>query len=242
MHTTQVEINGFTITLPIGLEQVMDTPVRDSYQDFLKSDTKLVRRHLTALTTMLPKYLYRPSKVLHVFGGVGATAQVIDQTCVRNGWDTPSHEFWERDPVLVKYLNEAFPQHKTLLVKDSFALLPNVDLAPYDHIMFDPSVATIKTKGIKNCWTAMRDAHPHLIWLSDTACAKIHINAQYYEKDFHADVVPTAEGYLKAYDHWLRNKHSLNIVDAMREAAETYCVVQPLDVRAQRFPNPIPYM
>lgn len=82
MRQDVLEINGYKIFLPIGLEETMDTPVRDSYQTFLKNSTNDVRRHLTCLTTLLPpeiKHLKEP-KILHAFGGLGASAQVIDQT------------------------------------------------------------------------------------------------------------------------------------------------------------------
>lgn len=232
-------INDFAIELPIGLEQVLDTPVRDSYQDFLTHDASLVRRHLTALTTLLPKYMGVPKRVLHVFGGVGATAQVIDQC-----HPGVSHEFWERDPVLVAYLREKFPNSRVEQVEDSYKFFMNLPfhtIADFTHIMFDPSVGTIKTPGIKRCWERMGDAQPNMIWLSDTACAKIHLNAKFYQKDFGTEVTPTAEGYLTAYDRYLRYWHKLHIADAMREAAETYCVVLP-GADGKQFPDPIPYM
>lgn len=240
MNLVEYQINDFSIRLPIGLEQVLDTPVRDSYQTFLKADTSLVRRHLTALTTLLPKYLNNPRRVLHVFGGVGATAQVIDQSVGRD----VEHEFWERDPVLVEYLKTAFPSSRVIQVADSystFLAMPKNELLQFDHIMFDPSVATIKTPKMKQCWAKLADLSPRLIWLSDTACAKIHLNAKFYEKDFNMKVEPTAEGYLQAYDDWLRLNFNLHIADAMREAAETYCVVLPGSLGAS-FPLPIPYM
>jgi hypothetical protein len=242
MEITVLSINGFSISLPLGLEEVIKTKVRDSYQTFLQTDTSLVRRHLTALTTLLPKYLDQPKRVLHAFGGVGATAQVIDQTCEANGWPIPYHIFWERDPVLVDYLREYRPRDIVRYVDDSFEALAGAgdELEAYDHIMFDPSVATIKTKYIKDCWSAMSLRMPNMIWLSDTACAKIHINAKFYEKDFGRVVTPTAEGYLAAYDGWLQAVHGLRIADAMREAAETYCVILP--GKGASFLQPIPYM
>lgn len=239
MKIFDMDINGFHIRLPIGLEQVLDTPVRDSYQDFLQNDAALVRRHLTALTTLLPKYLDVPRRVLHVFGGVGATAQVIDQSA-----DGVVHEFWERDPVLVKYLKAEFPTSKVVQVEDSYDLFirtPVEDLQNFDHIMFDPSVGTIKTPRMKSCWARLADLRPALIWLSDTACAKIHLNAKFYSNDFNMPVEPTAEGYLQSYNDWLVLNHQLRIADAMREAAETYCVVLPGTIGAT-FPKPIPYM
>ena len=239
MEKVNYQINGFDILLPIGLQQVLETPVRDSYQDFLQKDTSLVRRHLTALTTLLPKYLSNPRRVLHVFGGVGATAQVIDQCC-----SGVEHEFWERDPVLVDYLGKEFKTSQVWHVEDSykrFLSLPLEELLRYDHIMFDPSVGTIKTPFMKKCWERLGALQPKLIWLSDTACAKIHLNARFYEKDFDIPFVPTAEGYLAAYDNWLRRTCDLHIEDAMREAAETYCIVEP-GRDGKSFPQPIPYM
>jgi len=229
-------INGFNIKLPIGLEQVLSTPVRDSYQDFLVKDDSLVRRHLTALTTLLPKYIGKPKRVLHVFGGVGATAQVIDQTC----GDGVTHEFWERDPILVEYLKKEYPHCQVRYTIDSYTRFMEEDVSGFDAIMFDPSVGTIKTPKMKDCWAKLSMLAPDVIWLSDTACAKIHINAKFYEKDFGVAVEPTAEGYLLAYNHYLNNL-GLNIIDAMREAAETYCVIQR-DGATGQFPLPIPYL
>lgn len=240
MKIVQHEVNDFIIKLPIGLEQVIDAPVRDSYQDFLQQDSSLVRRHLMALTTLLPKHMGVPKRVLHVFGGVGATAQVIDQAI----GGRVIHEFWERDPVLVDYLRRQYPNCVVEQVEDSYSFFLNLPmhvLSDFDHIMFDPSVGTIKTPKIKACWERMGDLQPNMIWLSDTACAKIHLNAKYYIKDFGTEVIPSAEGYLKAYDRYLRYWHRLHIADAMREAAETYCVVLP-GAEGTRFPDPIPYM
>jgi hypothetical protein len=236
----KVTINGFVIDLPIGLKQVVDTPVRDSYQDFLQKDTSLVRRHLTALTTLLPNYLSSPKKVLHVFGGVGATAQVIDQH-----YAGVEHEFWERDPVLVEYLTNRFPNCKVRQTADSYRDLVHTDVSDFDCIMFDPSVGTIKTPLIKPCWARMAVSEPNLIWVSDTACAKIHLNYKTYEKDFGQPLSePTAEEYLEAYHEWLLASHNLYVADAMREAAETYFVVLPVGnkVEVPRAPYPIPYL
>lgn len=243
-HT--VEVNGFKIIVPLNLEKVLDTPVRDSYQDFLQNNAALVRRHLTCLTTLLPHHMCAGStrRVLHVFGGVGATAQVIDATLADQGLEPAEHVFWERDPVLVEYLENEYPQHEVVHVEDSYRRLIDCDLdwlKTFDSIMFDPSVSTIKTPLIKECWAKIAAANPDLVWLSDTACAKIHLNAKFYEKDFAAPVTPpTAEGYLTAYDNWLRSTHALRIADAMREAAETYCVILP--GYGNSFPIPIPYI
>jgi hypothetical protein len=229
-------INGFDIELPIGLKQVLDTPVRDSYQDFLQKDASLVRRHLTALTTMLPKYIGAPNRVLHVFGGVGATAQLIDQCA-----EGVHHTFWERDPVLVEYLKTKYDD--VHLVEDSYAkfILNDPILRSYDAIMFDPSVGTIKTPHMKQCWKVLHDVYPDTIWLSDTACAKIHLNAKFYETDFGMPVYPTAEVYMDTYDLWLRKHFGLCFKAAMREAAEMYAVIQP-SFGAVDLPHPIPYM
>lgn len=236
MHEVTVSINGYSIVLPIGLEQPIKDKVRNSYQDFLQDGVNDVRRHLTALTTMLPKHLYAGDVVLHCFGGVGATAQVINQAV-----PYVQHVFWERDPVLVEYLTSKGYQAE--LVKDSYALLPTI-VQRYDAVMFDPSVGSIKTTGMKEVWKALERMAPRLVWLSDTACSKIHLNADYYRKDFGGRLVkPTAEGYLAAYHQWLISEHGFGFVEAMREAQEMYAIItrNPDEYLPTRI-DPIPYM
>jgi hypothetical protein len=242
MEEIKYSINGYDLILPIGLEKVLHTKVRDSYQDFLQTDPSLVRRHLTAATTLLPKYAPLGGtgvKVLHVFGGVGASAQILDQAAGR----VLEHTFWERDPVLVDYLKKSRPNDKVLHTQDSYTLFLEEGvnyLSTFDIILFDPSVGTIKTPKMKDVWTKLGDLQPQMIWLSDTACAKIHLNYKTYQKDFNEIVEPSAEGYMIAYDKYLRTK-GLHIAEAMREAAETYAVILP-GAMSNGFPLPIAYM
>lgn len=247
MKIETLSVNGFRIELPIGLEEVMDTPVRDSYQTFLKESTNDVRRHLTCLTTLLPPALTgelnypHGCRVLHAFGGVGASAQVIDQS--KGG---VAHTFWERDPVLVRYLRHCYPNETVVHAQDSMPWLVTEDLSLYDIILLDMSVGTIKTKGVKDMWAnvakAVKTRPGIVVWFTDTACHKIHLNYKTYAKDFGIEVDKTAESYLNAYSAWLEQVHGLTIAAAMREAGEFYCVVKsnvPED--NQRFKS-IPYV
>lgn len=219
-NLTTVEIGQYKIALPLGLPRGIETPVRDGYQDFLQDGTNDVRRHLTALTTLLPENVFKDDRVLHCFGGVGATLQVIDQSVA-----DVSHTLWERDPVLVEYLKWAYPAHDVVQVQDSYDEFLKVEPGQYDVILFDPSVGSIKHPKMKAIWAHMEKIDPAVIWLSDTACSKIHLNAKYYNTDFDQDVEPTAEGYLIAYDNWLRTRHNIHFISAMREAQEMYAVL-----------------
>lgn len=235
-NLTTVEIGQYKIALPLGLPRGLETPVRDGYQDFLQEGTTDVRRHLTALTELLPPHLYKNDRVLHCFGGVGATAQVIDQTV-----EGVEHVFWERDPVLVEYLRWAYPEYDVIQVKDSYDMFKEVQQHRYEVILFDPSVGSIKHPKMKAIWEHMVVADPDVIWLSDTACSKIHLNAKYYATDFGREVEPTAEGYLLAYDAWLRETHGIRFTSAMREAQEMYAVLN-IGLVDQVVPTPIPYL
>jgi hypothetical protein len=242
MKIETLSVNGFNIELPIGLEEVMDTPVRDSYQTFLKESTNDVRRHLTCLTTLLPPAVgLKSSRILHAFGGVGASAQVLDQVAPHH-----EHVFWERDPVLVRYLRHCYPDETVVHAQDSMPWLATEDLSLYDIILLDMSVGTIKTKGVKDMWTnvakAVKARPGIVVWFTDTACHKIHLNYKTYAKDFGIEIDKTAESYLNAYSAWLEQVHGLTITAAMREAGEFYCVVKsnvPED--NQRFKS-IPYV
>lgn len=229
MRYETLYLNGFRIILPIGLPCVLDTPVRDSYQEFLKNDVDDVRRHLTAVATLLPPVLRecKPVNVLHAFGGVGATAQVIDQVL---GPDAVRHSFWDRDEILVNYLLGWFPTSKILKVEDSFEQFLEEDLEQYDALLMDMSVGTIKTPGVKRMWGPISKwmAPNRFVWFTDTACHKIHLNYKTYAADFGVEVEPTAESYLNAYSAWLEKEHRITITSAMREAGEYYCVVRNL--------------
>lgn len=245
MKTEILSVNGYDIVLPIGLEQTMNTPVRDSYQSFLTDSTKDVRRHLTCLTSLLPIALGRlwfgdsKLKVLHAFGGLGASAQVIIKD-----YPYSMHHFMERDPTCVQYLRGNYNPFSVELVEDSMPRLAKEDLSGYDVILLDMSVGTIKTKGVKEMWTNVAKAvneNPNIVvWFTDTSCHKIHLNYKTYSKDFGEDIEPTAESYLRAYDNWLRREHNLTIAAAMREAGEFYCVV--LDCKYNDSFKEIPYV
>lgn len=236
MEHFSFKYKNFDIKLPSGLECVLDTPVRDSYQEFLKHGERDVRRHLTAACTLIPDavWKYQPAIVLHPFGGVGATAQIIDQSA-----ENPNmiqHELWDRDPVLVKYLKDQM--YNARQVEDSFQTIQLIPEGEYDMIIFDMSVGTIKTPGVKDFWEHVADwGIP--IWFTDTSCHKIHLNYRSYGKDFGEDIEPTAESYLRAYSRWL-NKRGYVISAAMREAGEFYCMAEPVG-RAKEF-QAIPYL
>jgi hypothetical protein len=228
MRQETLEVNGFKIVLPIGLEETMNTKVRDSYQTFLRNSTNDVRRHLTCLTTLLPpeiKHMIKP-KVLHAFGGLGASAQVIDQTV-----DGAYHEFWERDPTCVAYLMKSHSNVQK--VEDSMPRLAEWNLAHFDVILLDMSVGTIKTPGVKEMWqnvaAAVKQKPEIVVWFTDTACHKMHLNWRSYIKDFCEEAPikgPTVEAYMDAYSSWLSMEHQLLISSAMREAGEVYAVVK----------------
>ena len=219
-------INGFTIRIPVGLEETMDTPVRDSYQSFLKESTRDVRRHLTCLTTLLPRALTGMGpqvRVHHAFGGLGLSAQIIDQIL-----PDVRHSFWERDPTCVKYLESQYNDvHR---VSDSMELLMRPIYPDIEVLLLDMSVATIKTPGIKEVWASIsRWMTPDkVIWFTDTACHRIHLNYKTYEKDFGFPVDKTAESYIDAYANWLKTK-GMTITMAMREAGECYCIARTSD-------------
>ena len=238
MRIEPLTVNGYTITLPVGMEETLNTKVRDSYQTFLRESTKDVRRHLTCATALLPPALRKikqhdtPLNILHPFGGVGATAQIIDQTVAAN------HVFWERDPNLVEFLSTRYQD--VLKVDDSFYLLTVTDLEPYDAIMLDMSVGTIKTKYLKIIWERIgKWINPNrFVWFTDTACHKIHLNYKTYAADFGYPVENTAESYMIAYAYWLQER-GMVITEAMREAGEVYAIAK--DSGHTRFQT-IPYV
>lgn len=241
MKQETLHVNGFDIVLPVGLPEVLDTPVRDSYQTFLRTSTNDVRRHLTCASTLLPPYidkLPQGSCVFHAFGGLGATAQIFDG--VRPG---TRHVFWERDPVCLDYLRQAFPDSLVIATKDSFKQLSCTNLDEYEALMMDMSVGTIKTPTVKPMWDTIlpwlvNGPDHRFIWFTDTACHKMHLNYKTYAKDFGVQIEPTAESYLTAYSRWLEARGAI-IKVAMREAGEIYAVVTKDS--GQRFQS-IPYV
>jgi hypothetical protein len=223
-------VNGFSITLPVGVTETMNTKVKDSYQSFTRDGLYHVMRHIYAYTTMMPPILKEqlPTAVIHPFGGLGGMAQLIEQVC--------DHEvgqvFWERDPDCVQWLREHW--HDVYQVDDSIVRLlsPFIDLERYQWIIFDLSVSTIKTPRIKECWERfgqlMRGGHLKAVWLTDTACHKIHLNGRSYAKDFGYDT-PTSESYLRAYDEVILRPKGMCIRQAMREAGSFYAMIVPAE-------------
>lgn len=241
LATLTLDVNNirFNIELPLGLPEVLDTKVRDSYQTFLKASTNDVRRHLTCAATLLPPKVMgtRALRVLHAFGGLGATAQILDQCnpCL-------THTFWERDPVCVEFLCSRYDD--VIKVEDSFKLFPEANLEKYDILLMDMSVGTIKTKGVKEMWDKiapwLQNEPERFVWFTDTACHKIHLNWDRYGKDFDIPLAePTAEAYLKSYSNWMENHHKMTVTAAMREAGEIYAIVEAMP--AKRFSS-IPYV
>ncbi len=208
----------------------MNTKVKDSYQTFTRDGLYHVMRHIYAYTTMMPPILREqaPKEVLHPFGGLGGMAQLIEQVC----FDNVDQTFWERDPDCVRWLREHW--HDVYQVDDSITQLlnPQTKLEFYDWIIFDMSVSTIKTPRIKNCWdrfgALMRAGSLKAVWLTDTACHKIHLNGNSYEKDF-GIATPTAEAYLRAYDESVLRPRGMSVRVAMREAGSIYAMIVPAE-------------
>jgi len=127
-----------------------------------------------------------------------------------------------------RYLKSRYPHVDA--VADSMPRLIGLDLSDYDIILLDMSVGTIKTKGVKEMWANVAKAvyaRPGtVVWFTDTACHKIHLNYRSYAADFGTPVEKSAESYLNAYSGWLEKNHGLMITAAMREAGEFYCVVK----------------
>jgi hypothetical protein len=225
-RTETALVNGYNITLPVGVTETMKTKVKDSYQSFTRDGLYHVMRHIYAYTTMMPPLLkeQRPTHILHPFGGLGGMAQLIEQVC---DWDV-YQEFWERDPDCVAWLREHW--HDVVLAQDSIKWLLREEqwLDQWDWIIFDLSVSTIKTPGVKECWERFghyfRKGTLKAVWLTDTACHKIHLNGRTYAKDFGYDT-PTSEEYLRAYDEVILRPKGMCINRAMREAGSYYAMI-----------------
>lgn len=222
-------VNGYSINLPVGVTETMNTKVKDSYQTFTRDGLYHVMRHIYAYTTMMPPILREqaPKEILHPFGGLGGMAQLIEQVC----FDNVDQTFWERDPDCVRWLREHW--HDVYQVDDSIKQLlnPQTKLELYDWIIFDLSVCTIKTPGVKDCWkrfgALMREGSLKAVWLTDTACHKIHLNGRAYAKDFGYDT-PTSDEYLRAYDEVILRPLGMCIRQAMREAGSYYAMIVPI--------------
>jgi len=225
-RTETARVNGYNITLPVGVTETMNTKVKDSYQSFTRDGLYHVMRHIYAYTTMMPPLLREqlPTAILHPFGGLGGMAQLIEQVC---NWEV-QQDFWERDPDCVQWLREHW--HNVIHVQDSikWLLKPEVDLSEWDWIIFDLSVSTIKTKGVKECWKRFgelfRQGSLKAVWLTDTACHKVHLNGRSYAKDFGYDTF-TSESYLRAYDEVILRPQGMCIRQAMREAGSFYAMI-----------------
>lgn len=232
LHTEQY--GKFKITLPLDLEHATGAQRRDAYQGYLTPEKKFreVRHHHIALTEMLAPAvaaLHEPTLCLHPFGGLGATAQVIHQVNPKI-----KHQFWERDPTCLGWLEKTY-KRGVILVEDSFPKLMTTELAPYDIIIFDPSLGSIKSEGVVEAWQYMATFQPPLIFVSDMATSKLHLNGAAYRSVFGVETW-TPEDYATGYDDFLRHL-GLCITDAIRDSFEMYFVVQP--VRKARFKQPI---
>lgn len=238
MYLEKLEINNFVVELPIGMEEPLVTKVRDSYQTFLRTSTKDVVRHLTCFSTLVPPLLsdWRGGQaVLHPFGGVGACAQILDQ-CL----PALRHTLWDRDPACFEWLRGRYED--VTLVADSFKMLGHAPLELYRAILLDMSVNTIKTPTTIAMWeTVAKWMTPDkLVWFTDTACHKMHLNWRSYERDFGHEIENTNFSYMVAYSNWLEDNFGITITGAMAEAGMTYCVASSAD-DAKRFQS-IPYV
>jgi len=229
--------NNLKVLLPLNLPlSERKGKHRDAYQEFLQGSPNLVRRHLTAVSTILPRHLNQVKKVLHMFGGVGAMAQIIAQL-------SPDAEqiIWERDETLCRFMKEFYPDVKVVHVDDSLKRIHEFELGDTDMVCMDASMLTIRTAGLKDIWLRVAEAHVPYVWLTDSSCSKIHLNYRAYTADFGRHIEPNAESYLEAYSEGLEINTGYRIVDAMREAGATYCLAM-LDHEGKTFPRPIPYL
>ena len=122
--------NSLKVLLPLNLPlSERKGKHRDAYQEFLQGSPNLVRRHLTAVSTILPRHLNQVKKVLHMFGGVGAMAQIVAQLA-------PDAEqiIWERDETLCRFMKEFYPDTKVVQVEDSLKQIWDVDLGDTDMV------------------------------------------------------------------------------------------------------------
>ena len=227
MREETIVVNGYKITLPVGLDY-NPKERRDDYASYLTEDKGLkdVRHHLEALTTVLAENIPKTTKaVFHPFGGLGATAQVIQQRAPKS-----YHIFWERSQTCHDYLVSKWGERKVELVKNSMEQVHKVDLSPFDVIIFDPSLGSILTPGVVEFWDYAATAAPDaLIWTSDMARSKLHLNGRSYKRVF-GDETWTEEAYADAYDHFLRARGK-SILAGAADKFEMYFLVGPKSSR-----------
>ena len=238
-------VNNVPITLPIGWGYDPKAN-RDDYASYLTEERgwREVMHHLHALTTVLAKHVGalkpKTGNVLHAFGGLGATAQVIQHVDPRY-----QHFFWERSDKCIEYL-QAKGWQNVVKVEDSMKVLEETDLRAFDIVIFDPSLGTILSPGIIPAWDYMAKFKVPLTWVSDFACSKLHLNGRAYARVFDGVVTQNAESYAASYDNFLRQR-GRSIVDAIRDSFEMYFVIKPLTPKTPKFSynsfnNPIPRM
>ncbi len=221
-------INGYSITLPVGWRYDPKAN-RDDYASYITEERgwREIMHHLTALTTVLVKYIKPRTarRVLHAFGGLGATAQVIRQA-------SPGavHTFWERSEACCEYLRSK-GWGDVSHVEDSMKRLKDFDLNDFDVIIFDPSLGTILSPGVIEAWDIMGASDVPLIWVSDFATSKLHLNGKAYGRVFGFDT-PTPELYALGYDKFLRNR-GRGIIEAIRDSFEMYFVIK---TKVSKFP------
>lgn len=218
-----VKVNDYTIAIPRGLGYDPKAN-RDDYISYVESKRgiKELHHHFQALTTLLAPRVKalrpKPRSVLHAFGGLGVTAQVLNQAV-----PGMHHVFWERSPQCCGYLNKEWGN--CVLVEDSHDYVLKQDLAPYDIIVFDPSLGSIKSQGMIESLVYIAKFSPRLLWVSDMAVSKLHLNGGAYASVF-GEATPTPESYAHGYDEFLRSL-GLCITGAIRDSFEMYFVIQP---------------
>ena len=224
------DIEGVKIILPIGLPK--PDKLTGGYQYWLQEESlKGVRHHLTATVRAFRKHLtQRHERFLHPFGGLGATAQIIDAIRAEKGWPSAIHTFWERDEVCVQSLQD-FGWLDVNHVQDSYQKLTNVDYDNYDVIILDVTAGTIKSPNMVLIWKLIRnwiDEDKHrFVWNVDSACSKIWLHREHYIPEL-GRRVEDADDYIRAYDEMLKVL-GIRIWSAWREATVVYTIVGSSD-------------
>lgn len=225
MYEETKDINGFKITLPVGWGYDPKAN-RDDYASYITEERgwREIMHHLHALTTVLSHQVTNIAsrnvklRVLHAFGGLGATAQVIRQVDPK-----AEHTFWERSEKCCEYLLSKGWGNVTK-VEDSMKYMRDVDLGRYHVIIFDPSLGTILSPGIIESWDYMSQFTVPLTWVSDFATSKLHLNGKAYGRVFGFDT-PTPELYAEGYDKFLRSR-GRGIIEAIRDSFEMYFAIK----------------